>query len=439
MNILQEGGAALDTQARPGRASRVPYRWRLLAALWLIIVCAVSVPSIGSSVVNAHMAAALHFDRTVIGLGFGLFILTMGVPGPLVAALIRRFGVKRVVLAGCALLVVGTLATGTVVASSWAFPPVFGLLVGAGVACAGILPAQAAVARWFPDKRALAVSIVLSAIDIGGTFAPPALDKIIAVSSLGWRAGWYAMSAAALLALLITALVMRDDGAGEDATPSAAPFAETAHVFNTTHAWPLRDALHCRAYWLIMGFSCVVGLDWMLLMAHGVVHLVDSGYSSAAAAFAIAVMIASSLAGNLVAGLLGDRIAPHRIGAAAMALLTMGLYAAVRPDVAAGPWLFAVPAGLGYGASQVCLMALLGNYFGARIFAQLFGILLAVGTLTGSALVGAAGAVFDHTGSYTPVFVLCLVLSALAVFAIAFAAPPRIPRSAQVQPANQDN
>jgi len=422
MDIIHDGRATQDRLpgAHTGHYD-TRYRWRLLCALWVIIVCAVALPSVGASVVNAHMAEALHFDRTVIGIGFGLFVLTMGVPGPIVAAAIRRFGVKRVLLAGCSLLVIGSFAMAMWVTRSWQFPLAFGLVVGAGCACAGVLPAQAAVTQWFPDRRALAVSIVLSAIDIGGMVAPPALDKLIALSGGNWRMGWLAMTVTALIALCITGVVIRREDAN-DADPFDA--AASSASSDVRAGWTFRDALRTRAYWMIMIFTCVVGFDWMLMMAHGVIHLHDVGYSSPAAAFAVAIMVAASLTGNVLAGVFGDRISPRYIGAVAMCLLTVGLAAAIHPHGDIGLWYFAVPIGLGYGASQVCLMTLLGEYFGARAFPQLFGLMLAVGTASAAVLVGAGGAVFDKTGSYTPVFALCIALSVLATIAVSVAAAP---------------
>ncbi|GAB6849184.1 MFS transporter [Paraburkholderia kururiensis] len=412
---------------QPQRSSA--YRWRLIAALWVIVVFAAALPSIGASVVNAHMADALHFDRTVIGTGFGVFILMMGAPGPIIAMGVRRVGVKRVILAGTALLAAGTLTMAEAVRHAWQFPLVFGLLVGSGVACSGLLPAQAAVAKWFPDRRALAVSIVFSAIDVGGMIAAPFLEKAIVLDGGEWRAGWYVMSGFALLAFLIAAFaIRRDEPAGEGAVAAPLPAASgpTAPVFST---W--REALGERSYWLIMLYMCVVGFDWMLMMAHGVVHLRDSGYSSGSAAFAVSIMVSASLAGNALAGVLGDRFSIQRIGAVAIASLTAGLILAVHPQGAAGSWMFAVPVGLGYGASQVCLMALLGNYFGANVFPQLLGLMMAVGTGSGAFLVGAAGAVFDRTGSYSPVFALCISLSVVATLAVSLAAPPKARETAR--------
>jgi MFS family permease len=423
---------AVSDSAQASAAAAPPgYRWRLLAALWLIVALVVALPIVGAGVVNAHMAQALGLDRSVLGAGFGLFVVMMGVPAPLVAVGVRRFGVKPTIVSGCALVMTGSLLLATVVGQGWQFMLSFGVLVGAGVAAAGVLPAQAAVTRWFVDKRALALSIVLSAIDIGGIAAAPLLEHVISRFGGDWRAGWVAIFVLACAALVAALFVIRHDGGFGAALPAPVlpPPGRSPTVHKTTHPWTPREAVHTRAFWCILYFNCTLGMGWVLLMAHGVIHLRDVGFSPAQAAQTVAMLVTASLAGNLLAGALGDRVPPHRIAAVSAALFGLGLYAAVRPTGLGGLVGFAVPAGLGYGASQVCLMAVLGNYYGARAFPPLFGVLLAVGTLLASVLAGVAGFAFDTSGSYTPAFHLCVVLAAAAALLIAIAAPPQ-PRGA---------
>jgi MFS family permease len=399
------------------------YRWRLLAVLWFVVAVVVALPSVGSGVLNARMVTELQMDRGLYGAAFGLFVVMMGVPAPLVAAGVRRFGIKPIIMLGCMMTLVGSLLIATAVTEGWHFVLCFGLLVGGGVATAGVLPAQAAVTRWFIDKRALAVSIVLSAVDIGGILAAPSLEGV--VSGHGWRSGWVVIATLAGLGLLAALLTLRNESGQDVGVPPLNERALHSRVHKTTHTWTVRESLRTRAFWCIAVFSVVVGLDWILIMAHGVIHLHDLGFSPASAASTIAVMVSASLAGNLLAGAAGDRVPPHRIGALAMLALLVGLFMGIDPSTEAGLMAFALPLGLGYGASQVCLMSLLANYFGARSFAALFGILLAVGTLAASLLAGGAGALFEKVHSYTPTFQFCAALTVIGMICIALASPPR--------------
>jgi MFS family permease len=179
-------------------------------------------------------------------------------------------------------------------------------------------------------------------------------------------------------------------------------------------------------------FVVMMSVPAPLVAAGGVIHLHDLGFTPARAASTIAVLVSASLVGNLLAGALGDRVPPHRIGAVAMLALLLGLLLGIHPRTEAGLLAFAVPLGPGYGASQVCLMSLLANYYGARPFAALFGMLLAIGTLAAALLADGAGALFEQLHTYAPSFQLCAALTAVGLICIAAAAPPREAAPARV-------
>ncbi|MGV1909828.1 MFS transporter [Agrobacterium vitis] len=399
---------------------------KVLGALWAIVLLVVAVPSIGTAVVNARMITDLNMDRAVFGMGFGLFVMMMGFQAPVVAVLIRKFGYRSTVAFGCLVLFLGSVAMATVVHNGWQYAVAFGLLAGSGVCIAGMLPAQTIVTRWFHARRALAVSIVFSAVEIGGFFSPPALERLMAISG-DWRTAWWLIAGSALIAM-ITAYVALDERRVENyisRNPAPSFTRENSKVFKSTTHWTLREALGTKAYWLILIYMSIAGVAWIFLMAHGVVHLRDIGYSPAEAANAVAVIIVASFIGNMTAGFLGDRISPSLISAASMALIVFGFCMVIKPVGFTGILLYALPAGIGYGASQVCLMALLGNYFGKASFSAILGSMMPVSTLCAAIGAGSAGAVFDQTGTYEWVFITIITLCVVAFFAILAASPPQ--------------
>ncbi|MGR6468343.1 MFS transporter [Rhizobium sp. PAMB 3182] len=401
--------------------------WRVLGALWLVVLLVVAVPSAGISVINARMIADLHIDRSVFGLGFGMFVMMMGFQGPIVAMLMQKFGYQRTVTFGCFILVIGSVVMATVVSTGWQYVMGFGVIVGTGVCVAGMLPAQAAIAKWFHVRRALAVSVVLSAIEFGGFLSPPALDRLLAVTDNNWRFGWWVIAGLATVALLTTRLVLNERHVERLVldNPTVAETQSESTVFKSRVHWTLKEAVKTRAYWLILAYMSVAGVAWVFLMAHGVVHLQDLGYSSSETAMAMAITIVASFVGNMTAGFLGDRISPAVIAAAGMVLVTIGFFLLIQPHGFDGIWMYAVPAGIGYGASQVCLMTLLGNYFGRESFSAMFGSMMPASTLCAAAGAAGAGAIFDQTGSYGLMFEIIICLCGVAAFAILVASPPR--------------
>ena len=71
------------------------YGWKLLCVFWVIIVFNFTFPTFGTSVVNTYMAKAMHLNGKQHGLAFTVFSLMAGLPGPLVAISIRKYGIRR--------------------------------------------------------------------------------------------------------------------------------------------------------------------------------------------------------------------------------------------------------------------------------------------------------------------------------------------------------
>jgi MFS family permease len=82
---------------------------------------------------------------------------------------------------------------------------------------------------------------------------------------------------------------------------------------------------------------------------------------------------------------------------------------------------FAVCLGLGFGGGVVCLMAVLSNYYGIKVFPSLAGIAVAVNTLSSVAAPYVAGKLYDsghgYQGSFMTFSLWCLV-GAVVLFAV---------------------
>src|SRR4030095_4673192 len=82
------------------------------------------------------MAAQYGFSRETLGLITSFYIIMSGLPGPLVAMAVNRFGVRRTLMAGGLLNVAGATFMATAASSGIAAYLGFGLVIGAGV-CTG--------------------------------------------------------------------------------------------------------------------------------------------------------------------------------------------------------------------------------------------------------------------------------------------------------------
>jgi MFS family permease len=411
------------------------YGWKLLGVFWLILFANFAFPLYGASVVNTYMAADLHLDRSQLGLAYGLFQWMAGLPAPLVAICVNKKGVRFTMTLGCLTVTAGALLMALVVRTGWQADVVYGVIIAVGALSAGVLPAQTCISRWFTKARARAITLIQTAIGVGGLAAVPALNFAIARVHGNWRVGWWLMASMSAVAAMLVLLFVKErpadlgqlpDGRepGDLAATSAVHGAPGRGVYKTSAEWTFGEVIRTPAMWLLLLSTIGFSAGFPLLVAHGVVHLRDLGHTAAAAAFSISIMVGSSLGGTLLFAAVADRIEPRRIMAAASLVFSVGMLLAINASGPVGLYAYAVCLGSGFGAAFAAAMTLPANYFGTRAYAPIVGVLMAVGTTAGAAGPIAAGYTFDHYGSYRPVFYVISGLSFAGTVLLLFMRPP---------------
>ena len=411
------------------------YGWKLLAVFWLILFTNFAFPLYGASVINAYMAADLHMDRAALGAAYGLFQWMVGLPAPLVAICINKKGVRFTMLAGCITVLAGALLMAFAVRNVWQVYLVFGVIVGLGALSGGILGAQAGIGRWFVKSKARAITLVHTGGTFGGFVAAPVLNRVIARFGGNWRAGWMLIAGLSFVASVLAFLFIKESPADLGQFPDGASSAEVSavaaqtraasgEVYKTTDTWTFGEVFRTPAIWMfliaILGFSA----GYPLFLAHGVMHLRDLGYTPAAAAFSVSVMLLSSLGGTLFFAAVADLVEPRFVWAAASVLFGVGMILALHASGAAGLYFYAICLGAGFGVSFSSMMALPANYYGTHAYAPIVAVIIAVGTTAGAAGPVAAGYIYDRFGSYDPAFYAVSGLSFFAALLLLFARPP---------------
>ncbi len=404
------------------------YGWKLLAALWLILLINLAFPLYGAGVVNTYMATALRFDRGTLGFGFAICQWMTGLPGPLVALCVNRLGARFTLALGTGFALAGALLMALLVHTGTQYELAFGLIVGAGIVTAGPIPTQSCIARWFTRRKALAISLLLTGPSIGGFIAPRVLDSLIAHFGTNWRAGWWLMAGLSCAAMLLALAFVKESPAAIGQAPDGlaersaeiepgAPWAKRG-VFRTAEDWAIGEVLRSRTIWLIILAALGFSTGYSVYLAHGVIHLRDLGYTPAQAASSFSIMMLAMLAGTLAVGAVGDRIEPRYLWAAGSASFGAGMLLSLHATGTAGLYVYAVFLGVGFGMAFASIMTLPANYFGAKAYPVIIGIVTAVGTTSGALGAFLAGYSYDHIGSYSPAFDVI----AIACFAGSFLA-----------------
>ncbi|MGD8522300.1 MAG: MFS transporter [Desulfobacterales bacterium] len=359
-------------------------------------------------------------------------LLTYTILAPLVGALIDRFGPRRVVVPGILVLALGLVLCSTVDTLTQ-FYLLYGVVMGSGITCVGIITYSAILAHWFEKKRGLASGIAVSGMGLGTFFLVPISQSVI--SMWGWRMAFILTGALVLVILLpVNAFFLRhkpeDVGQCADGLRDDGTFENTCSN-NVDQKLPRDDRttkqiLRSRRFWALMGFTffSIIGI-WVVLV-HNVKFLVDQGIDKMTAAFVFAMVGVVSSIFRIFWGWLSDRIGREITYTMGIICGCLGVGSLIFLEASGLKWfayLFLIFFGMGWGVTAPMFMAVAADLFRGRVFGLIYGFVEAGIGIAGAFGAWVAGYIFDKTHSYQPAFVLTVVVFVLSCFFIWLAAP----------------
>lgn len=392
---------------------------------------------------------AVGMDRTMIGIGFTVFILMQGLPGPLIGKFVEKYGAKNAFLASSALIVLTGVLLGLFAgASTAAYIVLFGVMLSFSSTLGGQVATQTTIGNWFVVKRGLAMAVTMG---LGGVvaFSFPLITNAAIGAGGNWSMGFFLISIMGAISLIVAVLFMRNKpadmgqepdglvaGAADAAAcaPAAAP-ADAARadaaverksgVFKNPVSMTQGEAFRSAAFWLILLASLSIFVALNMAVSSAVLHFNGLGIDPTVVAGAVAVQGIAAVAVNLVIAPLADRIEPARILGACALLTAVGALCAwlAQPGDVVMLYVYYVLLGLGFGGNTSVMPTAFANYFGIANFPKIIGTVLLFLSLLSGLVPTIAGVVFDATGTYTVMFlvvaVICLV-GAIAGFLVRF-------------------
>ncbi|MFO7544747.1 MAG: MFS transporter, partial [Trueperaceae bacterium] len=280
---------------------------------------------------------AFGWQASALAASFALQRASTAVASPLVGAWLRRFGPRRVALAGVAAFALGTAILGSVrsLAALFAVMPLLGLATTA----MGPLTHTSALVNRFTRRRATAVAWTLTGVGLGGLLVP---GVALLLMSEGMQVALLIVGAVALLtgvpaALALGGAVREGDATAAPASPptgashAAAPAGQGAeHAGRGDVAtsrrrlpWPSGSG---RAFWTL-------GIGHLLAAAvigSLTVHLVPflrlaHGLPLARASVLVGVLAVASIAAQVLGAPAADRLGHRRAAVTGAILEALGL------------------------------------------------------------------------------------------------------------------
>lgn len=411
------------------------YGWKLIAALCVILAFTVGFPGYASSIMNTYMVAELQLDRKSLGLATASFGFCMGLFAPVSGYCVTRWGARAVMSAGALIITGGALAMATIVGTMTSVLLVLGVIMGGAAALTGQVPTQTVTNYWFRKRLALAITALSISTSIGGLVATPLLTRAIESSDGNWRMGWFVIAGGAAISFLCAILFVRDkpsdmgqvqDGMAETGSSSEdqADAKAASAVYKTAEDWTVRESVRNPAFWFMIFCVGTASSTTGMMFAHGIAHFKDLGHSPAMAAMFLSTLIFSMLGGKGLFAVLGDRIEPRFLWSAALIGSALGMALVINATTTVALYASAILLGTGPAIGTVCMFTLGANYYGKAAYAQLMGLTGMFLMLISTVATVLTGAVFDHFGSYAPVFYSAAAIFVVTGIAMPFAAAP---------------
>src|SRR6266852_3087602 len=126
-------------------------RWLVVAGCFMSVLTGPVLVASTFSIFFATLLQSERWSRVGIAFAYSLYIVIYVLSGPVVGRWCERFGPKRVVLGGAALIAGGFALLG-LTREVWQFCVLYGLL-GVTAGMTGIVPLATLVFRWFARNR----------------------------------------------------------------------------------------------------------------------------------------------------------------------------------------------------------------------------------------------------------------------------------------------
>ncbi|MFB4265534.1 MFS transporter [Nonomuraea sp. GTA35] len=359
-----------------------------------------------------------------ISLAVSVNLVLYGLTAPFAAALMDRFGMRRVVAVALLLIAAGSGLT-VFMSASWQLLLCWGVLVGLGTGSMALVFAATVVDRWFVRHRGLVTGVLTAAGATGQLVFLPVLAQL--AQGPGWRFASVTVAVAALAVVPFVWWLLRDRPEDVGTTALGAPPGAVRTEPSRTNAalravTVLASAARTRPFWLLAGGFAICGASTNgLVGTHFIPAAHDHGMAEPVAAGLLAIIGIFDIAGTIASGWLSDKIDPKVLlgvyyGLRGLSLMVLpSLFAATtEPSML----IFIIFYGLDWVATVPPTVALCRRIYGADgavVFGWVFG-----SHQVGAAFAAVgAGLTRDHLGAYDLAWyaagALCLLAAGMSL------------------------
>jgi MFS family permease len=397
---------------------RFHYAWIVAAVTFVVLMMTAGFRSV-PGVFIVPLGKEFGWSHALVGGAISVNLLLFGLGAPFAAAIVERFGVRRVTVFALCQVAVGA-GLSAFMTEPWQLYLLWGVVIGSATGALAVPLAAIISTRWFAVRRGLVSGLLTAAYASGQLVFLPILAWI--ASAYSWR--WTAVAVVVVAVLIVIPLVLVFLRSSPDeigvmpygATKSAPPLPLRSNPFR--HAIStLREFAPRRDFQLLVFAFFVCGATTNgLIGTHLIAACADHGFTQVQGAWLLAAIGVFDIIGTITSGWLTDRYDPRWLlfwyyGLRGISLL--GLNAALS-SAGVGLAAFVIFDGLDWVATVPPTIALCRKIAGPERVGVVFAWVFCAHQFGAAFAAWGAGFSRSWLGSYEPAF---LIAGALGVSA----------------------
>jgi sugar phosphate permease len=401
----------------------IHYGWVVAGATFLTML--VTAGAVGApGVFILPLQKEFGWQTADISAALAIRLLLFGLMGPFAAALMNRFGVRRIATTALVIIASGLLLS-TQMTQVWQLVLLWGFVIGIGTGLTALVLGATVATRWFTQRRGLVVGLLTASSATGQLVFLPMLATL--TDRVGWRVSILVVCCAMAIALVVVTALMRDRPSdiglapyGETA-PAAPPPAASVTSTAMAPILALRDAARTRVFWILFASFFICGASTNgLIQTHFIPLCADFGLPAVGAASVLAMMGIFDFIGTVGSGWLSDRYDNRWLLFWYYGLRGLSLMVLPFTDFTFyGLSLFAVFYGLDWIATVPPTVKLTAQHFGRERANLVFGWVFTGHQIGAATAAFSAGLSRTVLASYLPAFfiagALCLIAALLVL------------------------
>ncbi|MCK8818212.1 OFA family MFS transporter [Natroniella sulfidigena] len=400
--LNEEIGIALETK-----------RWLYIPLGILIFMCMGTVYS--WSVFRSPVEESLNISATQSGLPYMVFLLFYALLMPVASGFINDYGPRLVTMLGGVLVGLGWFLSSFVTSVNQLIIT-YGVIAGAGVGIAYGAPMVVA-ARWFPDKRGLAVGLTLGGFGISPVITAPLSRWLI--DSYGLFQTFRILGIAFTIIVIILALPLRFPKDESEIEYDKLESEKKKKAINFT----AKDMIKNKAFyglWICFSIGTLTGLTIIGISSPVAQEIIN--LDAQIASLMVALFAIFNAAGRPIFGTITDNFGAKRAAILSFSLIILSSVLMLNNQegsmvlyiisfsvlwLSSGGWLAIAPA---------ATAALFGNKHYTKNYGIVF-LAYGIGAISGNLI---AGNLRDMLGSYIYTFYPIIILAGLGIIAAVF-------------------